>query len=182
MLGSSGGFHAFRFEDADTAWVDVPDRRRFTRCCQGAVEVGAVPYGDESYQHHGDSAVLWARIESGASLALLRAFKPYPTLLLREGQTVRYTALWAVHKPLSPENVERANKRIAHALKTAKKWAHPKFMFQPAGSKGARSVEVAYQSAELYPVGRVIGRLADAPEPFDWRAERKRPAEAGQLA
>ena len=117
------------------------------------------------------------RLEGKKSADILRRFRPVPTFVIREGSSSRYTAFWALSQPLTRwKDVDRANRRLAHALKAPKKYADPgEFYFAPPGTvlRVGRSrpcpVVVARAGLETYTVGEVVGRLRDAPDPDAWR-------------
>lgn len=127
---------------------------------------------------HGSCAragVLWARVESKREAANLERFRPRPTLLLREGSSCRMVALWSLRRPLGYEWVLRANKRIAHRLFAAKKWADLEFVFPCPGSclRAGRARPVPVRVVRFEPVifeaRQVVGGLRDAPDPGAWR-------------
>ena len=80
-------------------------------------------------------------------------------------------------RDLNVAQVERANKRLAHALGCKKKWADPGVMVPVPGTvlrlaaSGQRAtvVHVEQVSGEQHGANRVFGQLRDAPEPRDWR-------------
>lgn len=121
--------------------------------------------------------VLHARLEGKKSADLLRNFRPVPTFVIREGSSTRYTAFWALKRPLLRwSDVERANRRLAHALKAPKKFCDPgEFYFAPPGSvlRWNRSrpcpVVVARAGLEFYAPREVVGHLREAPDPNAWR-------------
>jgi hypothetical protein len=97
---------------------------------------------------------LWARVESGESDRLLRAFRPAPTLFIRDSR-VRGTALWALSRSVSYEQCLRANERIARRLRTPRWTADPERLAFPVASVESGSWRV-YRPVE------VIGHLPDA--------------------
>lgn len=83
-------------------------------CWEREPMVNAVPLRRAGhYLERVPSALLWARTSSGGAATKLRAFKPAPDVVIREGATVRYVAFWALQEPLSIDWTERANKRLA---------------------------------------------------------------------
>lgn len=124
-----------------------------------------------------DSArVLWARVEGKQEAARLRAFRPSPTLVFREGESSRMVGLWVLRRPLRYEPLVRANRRLAHALFAPKKWSAPEFMFPLPGSclrDGRRRpvpVHVEFfDPGGLFTARQVVGALKDAPDPNAWR-------------
>jgi hypothetical protein len=122
------------------------------------------------------AAVLWCRVESRKQADALRRFRPSPTLVVREGESCRMTALWSLRRPLAYEWLLRANKRIAHRLGAAKKWAEPEFTFPAPGSclRAGRSRPVPvrvefWQPCAIFTAREVVGHLRDAPNPDAWR-------------
>lgn len=122
--------------------------------------------------------VLWARLDGGKRQAnVLRRFRPVPTFVVREGSSTRYVALWALQEPVKGwEEIVRWNKRLAHAIGTAKKHADPDGFFVPlpgtvlrAGRGRPVPVLAARVGIETYTVQQVVGRLRDAPDPDAWR-------------
>lgn len=125
-------------------------------------------------------SILWAVTESREAAARLGRFNPPPTLILRQGETARLTAIWALERPLGWEWTERACRRLAHALRAPKKWARPDVsLFMPGSavrmsSRGPRllpqrvNVE-AFRPGALYTARRVVGHLPEPPDPNGWR-------------
>lgn len=123
-----------------------------------------------------DSArVLWARVEGKREAQALARFRPVPSIVLREGSTSRYVALWQLRNPLGYEWLVRANRRIAHKLFAPKKWVAPEFEFAVPGSclRAGRSrpvpVRVESLSDVVYTPRQVVGALKEAPDPAAWR-------------
>jgi hypothetical protein len=126
-------------------------------------------------EYMGTSQVVWARLDTGRQFQKLQEFRPAPTLVVREGGSVHRTAVWWLTRSLNVVQLERANKRIAHALGCKKKWASPDaHVFVPgtvlrnAGRKPA-AVHVESETGNRYTPKQVFGSLQDAPEPKDWR-------------
>lgn len=178
LLTAGTGWFLLERPQATQIWVDATDRDGFAKWCDrmaypGDLAVNAVPLlkrGEDLY--HTDSAVLWTRVETGRALERLKRFPPGPTAVLREGGTVRHVALWALSEPLAVSKVARANKRIAHAIGAAKKWCDVDFRLSPPGTvlrRTSRPVAVheVGGTGELYAWGDVVGRLRDAPDPYE---------------
>lgn len=120
--------------------------------------------------------LLWTRTENKDSARRLERFRPAPSLLLREGDTVRHIAFWLVRRPLTWSQLERANKRIAHNVGAPKKYADPDtFTFPLPGTFLRRGrtrpvpVTVESMSLETHTAKAIVGRLKDAPDPDAWR-------------
>jgi hypothetical protein len=165
---------------AEAKWVKATRCRAFEKAIDpllypGDVTVNIVPllkFEEELY--HTGSRCLWTRVEDGRSLAALRRFNPGPSLVLREGRTVRHVAVWALTRTLEPMDTVRANKRIAHALGPGarKKWCDVDFRLRPPGTvirTGARPVlvHVAGGHGERMRSVDVVGGLRDAPDPTE---------------
>lgn len=124
----------------------------------------------------GTSRVLWARVEGKKDAQALARFRPAPTLVLREGSTARFVALWELRSELRYEWLLRANRRIAHKLFSPKKWSDAEFVLPAPGSclraGRARPVPVRVESFEplaIYRPRDVVGKLKEAPDPLAWR-------------
>lgn len=176
MLGGwESGFHEFRLGD-EVIHVPVEQEARFRRLIESPTRVtlAAVPRRQRRSLAFGSSGALWARVESGASLQLLERFRPRPTLVLRDGDTVRHTAFWALSRPLRAplyDNLREANRRLAGAMKAPKKHAEPGFAFAPMGQLAGRSrVRVVRLSGELHDPAHVAGRLRPSPAPWSFAA------------
>jgi hypothetical protein len=182
-LGATGRF-AFRLTQHDgkrvTAWPPARDRRWFLDICRdfgwaGDLVLAARPYLDRgSFRLLADSACVWARCETGKQVRALEAFDVEPTLVLRDGSTVRHTAFWALTRRLPFEDGVKVNRHLAHKLGTAKKHAE-QLWFRPPGSidrSGSRAVPIVHAggSGEDYAVGRVCRTLPRTlPDPDAWR-------------
>lgn len=164
--------HPWDFAAADRAgvlrWLErmCPDRE---------VRLSAGSRWRRGYGAADRARVLWVRVESRREAENLARFRPAPTLIVREGATHRRVALWSLRQPLSYEWLVRANKRIAHSLFAAKKWAAPEFTLPVPGSclrlGRARPVPVHLERFEavLFSPRDVVGALREAPDPAAWR-------------
>lgn len=179
ILAGPSGYLPVRFPGG-SVFCPVGATAKWRRLCTGLgwhgdLEVCAVPTLDPNWRFHGDSSVLWARVESKASAARLARFDPAPTLVLREGSSARRVALWALCAPLGRGWTERANRRIAHALGGPKKWCGESFSFPVPGTVlrvgRSRPVPVVVESRcdGLYRPREVVGGLREAPDPEAWR-------------
>lgn len=198
MLGvEEGTFHEVRFRYTDgedhevdsrnvRLWIDVADVRRFERTINDPDEDCSLslvprkpplPEGMQPAEWVGQSAVVWARLDNNRQMQKLRLFDPVPTLVLRHGGSVHRMAIWWLSTPLNVVQLERANRRIAHALGAKKKWADAlAYTFVPgtvlrngAPGRKAVAVHIEYESGGRYTLGQVVGRLPDAPDPDAWR-------------
>lgn len=162
----------------DYAWNEGREWLRavtvYSEDCDVTLSAGARPR--RGFGTCDSARVLWARCETKDAVKRLGWFKPRPTLVLREGSTSRYVALWELENALAYEWLVRANKRIAHKLGSAKKWAEAEFTFSAPGSclraGRSRPVPVHVESFEPLAVYRprdVVGRLKEAPDANAWR-------------
>lgn len=114
---------------------------------------------------------VWARCESAAHAEALARFRPGPTLVIREGRSVKRTAVWHLSKPMHIGWCEKANLRIAYRLRTPRKWAAPESMFYAPGCSlsTGKPVWVEHSGEGSLSARAVVGHLADPPEPKRWR-------------
>ena len=82
------------------------------------VYVGCAP---RTRRHGGRDAVdhaftLWADCDGEHAIDALRAFKPEPSIVIASGTGTNCHAYWLLTEPLPRDEVERANRRLAHAL------------------------------------------------------------------
>ena len=103
---------------------DRPDRLRglATRAIalgrRTDVYVGCAP---RTRRHGGRDAVecafvLWADCDGEASVTALAEFEPAPAIVIGSGSGSNCHAYWPLTEPLACDEVERANRRLAHAL------------------------------------------------------------------
>lgn len=162
--------------DGHARWLPTAERTRFSRTFGGAATLGDTAYlhpcpryGFER-QSVANCAVLWVRSESTVETEALLSWSPKPTLILREGDTVKHTALWALAGELDPLLTMRLNKRLAHAIGTAKKFANPEhFVLTPPGArtdtgKVSQVVHMAEPEDAFYSAKHLAGQLQDAPD------------------
>lgn len=154
----------------EQSWFPVADDWRWERMLrhhQGKgndPRISLVPRRDRHLDNVGRSTVLWARGETGDSWKRLSLFVPRPTLILRDGITCRYTALWWLTEPLpmtadpATDWLTRANRRLAQALGARMGAASPEWLMP----YGLSVLHVADESA-CYTARRVVGKLADRP-------------------
>lgn len=178
ILASGTGFHEL-VADGERTFCPVESRWTFERTIPSCARAGmtislsAAPRSKPDSMTVAPASVVWARLESGKGADALQRFSPAPTLVLREGKTVKRTAFWALRRPLAYDWALRANKRVAHALGAAKKHADPSFMFTPPGCEADGKivwVEFADEAGTLFMPNQVVAHLRDAPAPRDWRA------------
>jgi hypothetical protein len=82
------------------------------------VYVGCAP---RSRRHGGRDAVdhafvLWADCDGDDAVAALQEFEPAPAIVIASGSGANCHAYWPLTEPLARDDIERANRRLAHAL------------------------------------------------------------------
>ncbi len=182
VAGTRGVTQLRWWEDRSAVVCDVSLRRRFLRAVEmrgvdHELEVTAAPRHPRQLGVATDEVwCTWVRVETKKAAEKLERFRPAPTIVLREGDSVRRVAFWAMSRRHSVGQAHRANKRLAHALGAAKKWADPdEFRFAPCGcflrDGRARPVPVLVESCSgaIWAPRQVYGRLRDAPDPDAWR-------------
>ena len=124
--------------------IDRPDR--FQRMLGYHLEwendprVGLVPRTGRSVGSIGEGSVLWCVVENPVAARCLSAFRPQPSLVLRQGRSCRQTALWWLDRPLPQVNdpskdwLTVALKRLAYALKGNSARADPEFLLPVQGA------------------------------------------------
>jgi RepB DNA-primase from phage plasmid/CHC2 zinc finger len=60
--------------------------------------------------------VLWADCDGEDAVAALRGFEPRPSIVIASGTAGNCHGYWPLREPLGRDEVERANRRLAHAL------------------------------------------------------------------
>lgn len=181
--GEEPGYLEFRFR-AEGQWqgphyVNTTQRAACLRLMRMEhSSVGAIPRRRPEQGYLTGASVIWARLQTAKHAETLARFNPGPTMVLREGKSPRRVALWALAEPLNLVWSERANKRVAHALGTQKKWGAAEQHFHPPGTTlvlGARPVRVWAEHLDpgaLYLARGVVGHLRDAPDANAWKKER----------
>src|SRR5215207_8739768 len=145
LAGTAGGGELlelrYRLEDGQRMGrvFDRPDRLRAlaTRAIalgrRTDVYVGCAP---RTRRHGGRDAVerafaLWADCDGEDCLAALAAFEPEPAIVIGSGTDSNCHAYWPLTAPLPRDELERANRRLAHALRA-----------DPASADAARILRV----------------------------------------
>ncbi len=165
--------HVYGFEALDR---DGFVRWLMTRGEDRELLVGAGARHGRGFGSSDGARVLWVRVESKRQEEMLRAFRPSPTLVMKEGATCRLVALWSLWRPLGYEYLVRANERLAHAIGSPRKHAVPEFTFAVPGSclrlGRARPVPVRvvhFDPEAVFTPRMVVGGLRDAPDRDAWR-------------
>jgi hypothetical protein len=122
--------------------------------------------------------VLWADLDSPDAKDALRAFRPLPSIVIGSGSGLH--AYWSLWPPIGPDEAERANRRLAHALGADPRATDAARILRPPETfnhKGAepRPVEIRRLIADVFSVGQVVGALPDPPDHPQRRATGPRP-------
>ena len=158
---------------------DRPDRLRglATRAIalgrRTDVYVGCAP---RTRRHGGRNAVerafvLWADCDGEAAVAALAEFDPAPTIVIGSGSGSNCHAYWPLTEPLTREEVERANRRLAHALGADRASADAARILRVPGTLShkhdppTRIDALRLEPAVRVNVADVVGGLPDPPTP-----------------
>ncbi len=137
------------------------------------VYVGCAPrsrrYGGRDAVERG--FVLWADCDGDAAAQALAEFEPQPSIVIASGSGNNRHAYWPLTEPLAREGLERANRRLAHALGADPVAADAARILRPPGTQShkrlpARPVEaIRLDSHRRLVAADVVGGLADPPRP-----------------
>ena len=111
--------------------------------------------------------VLYVDADTPEAIAALEEFEPAPSVVIASGSGQH--AYWSLWPPASPDEAEKANKRLAHALGADMRATDAARILRPPGTFNFKTLEpgtvtVERVLTEIYTVEEVIGDLAD-PEP-----------------
>ncbi|UTI64876.1 DNA-primase RepB domain-containing protein [Paraconexibacter antarcticus] len=138
------------------------------------VYVGCAP---RTRRHGGRDAVrhahvLWADCDGTGAVDALRAFDPAPAIVIASGTGSNCHAYWPLTEPIARDEVERGNRRLAHALgadpasadaarilRVPATWSHK---HQPP----TRVDALAFDTDRRVAAADVVGGLADPPGPL----------------
>lgn len=161
--GMGQSFHEVR--DRDQVEAEIVERGRETDLYLGvAPRTRRAGARDAIERVH----VLWADADSPEAIEALASFEPEPSIVIRSGSGRH--AYWALWPPVGPDEVERANRRLAEALGAdpratdAARILRPPQTFNFKGDEPV-PVEVEKIKVEVYAVGEVVGDLPD-PQPL----------------
>lgn len=174
--GNGSGWREVWIESA-RYWIPTLDRREFDRKLSairvlGDGEISLVPRLGQDCYFTTSSSCLWARVESRHGAKLLADFKPEPTLVLRDGDTVKRTAFWWLDNPLDPIWALKANERLSQALGGIRKHAAlDEHLVPPQASRGVQEIHLEAIRLRIYHPNQVVGSdrpdrraLKDAPD------------------
>ncbi|MDP8907843.1 MAG: CHC2 zinc finger domain-containing protein [Chloroflexota bacterium] len=137
------------------------------------VYVGCAPRtrrhgGRDAVQH---AFVLWADCDGQDAVSALRAFEPQPSIVIASGTAGNCHAYWPLSEPLARDDVERANRRLAHALGADPASADAARILRVPGTRSHKHQPPTAVDALRLDLDRriaaadVVGSLADPPAP-----------------
>lgn len=180
--GTGRGFREVWIEN-HCWWIETTDRDDFARKLQAIRilrgEISPVPRlrPDDSAPFDA-SACLWVRVETRKAAEKLLAFEPKPTLILRDGLTVKRTAFWWLSRELPEPWLKRATERLAHHFGAPRMYADPaRFNFAPPGSTvGVQPIGYERMTLDLWHPNQIVGGMKDAPNLEEARRRREEKA------
>jgi hypothetical protein len=171
----------YRLEDGQRMGqvFDRPDRLRSlaTRAIalgrRTDVYVGCAP---RTRRHGGRDAVerafvLWADCDGEAAVGAVAEFEPAPAIVIGSGSGSNCHAYWPLAEPLTRDEVERANRRLAHALGADRGSADAARILRVPGTLSHKhDPPTRVDTLRLVPAVRVsvadvVGGLPDPPTP-----------------
>jgi hypothetical protein len=137
------------------------------------VYVGCAP---RTHRHGGRAAVkhasvLWADCDGEQAVGTLRDFDPQPSIVIASGTAGNCHAYWPLTEPLAADELERANRRLAHALRADPASADAARILRVPGTSSHKHVPPTPVDALRLDTGRrltaadVAGALPDPPAP-----------------
>lgn len=112
---------------------------------------------------------LWADCDGDAAVAALAAFEPAPAIVIASGTGANCHAYWPLTVPLEADEVEQANRRLAHALGADPASADAaRILRVPGTSSHKRQPATPVRALSFDPrrrmtVEEIVGGLADPP-------------------
>jgi RepB DNA-primase from phage plasmid len=132
------------------------------------VFVGAAPRSREDGTARAVERVwsLWSDLDGREALERLRDFRPLPSVVVRSGSPDCAHAYWPLREAVSPQWAQRANRRLAQALRADLAATDPARVLRPAGSSNhkhspAREVACTRLELDVFTFDEVVGRLPD---------------------
>lgn len=115
---------------------------------------------------------LWADCDTPESMEALGAFQPAPSMVVNSGHGRH--GYWSLWPPVGPDELEHANRRLAHALGADMRATDAARILRPPGTFNHKSgapvaVTLEHLKVEVYTAEQVTGRLPD-PSGGDVRA------------
>jgi hypothetical protein len=108
--------------------------------------------------------VLYVDADTPEAIAALEEFEPAPSVVIGSGSGQH--AYWSLWPPASPDEAEKANKRLAHALGADMRATDAARILRPPGTFNHKTgapvpVEIDHLAFEVYALEDVVGELAD---------------------
>lgn len=137
------------------------------------VYVGCAP---RARRHGGRDAVergfvLWADCDGEGAADALERFDPQPAIVIASGSGPNRHAYWTLTEALGRDELERANRRLAHALGADPASADAARILRPPETRSHKRLPpTAVEALRLEPQGRrraddIVGGLPDPPAP-----------------
>lgn len=119
---------------------------------------------------------LYVDCDTPESIAALEAFQPAPSMVVNSGRGRH--AYWSLWPPAGPDELERANRRLAHALGADMRATDAARILRPPQTynhKYGEPIPVTLEQVrvEIFTAEEVTGELADPPD-----AREQRPSDA----
>lgn len=117
-----------------------------------------------------EAPMLWVAVQNTKGNNVLERFRVKPSIVLREGDTLKRYAYWPLTKALRYDFLRRGNRRLAHWFKAPMAFAAPETLLPPPGAlvKGDRvtpvPIVVERFTDDRFDPRDVVGWLPEAPE------------------
>lgn len=135
------------------------------------VYVGCAPrtrrYGGRDAVRHAHA--LWVDCDGDDAVAALQAFEPQPSIVIASGTGSNCHAYWPLAAALARDEVEDANRRLAHALGADPASADAARILRVPGTSSHKRqpptpvIAVVFEPHERFVVEDVVGALAEPP-------------------
>jgi hypothetical protein len=169
----------YRREDGHRMGQLFESPQRLRRLASRAIRLGRrtdvyVGCAPRTRRHGGRDAVarafvLWADCDGDDAVAMLERFEPQPSIVIASGSGCNCHAYWPLTEPLPAGEIERANRRLAHALGADPASADAaRILRLPATHSHKHEPPVPVHALRLdidrrMPAADVVGSLADPP-------------------
>jgi hypothetical protein len=120
--------------------------------------------------------VLWAECDGASAAYAAQHYDPEPPVVVRSGSGANVHAYWPLREPISPQEAERANLRLAHALGADHACFDVARILRPPGSFNHKHEPPAPVTAMRLATGLSFDAhrvLRDAPPVHDLRLDRR---------
>jgi hypothetical protein len=146
----------------------------FRRSRETDVHVGCAP----RLRHSGtkrdvaDVWVLWAECDGAVAATAALAHRPAPPVVIRSGSGPNLQAYWPLREPVHAQFAERANLRLAHALRADMACFDASRILRPPGTRNYKRVPLARVAAlrmrpdETFDVAAVLSRTPAIDDTF----------------